>query len=110
MLTSELVTPIREAVSDTVATYRHSDAELFRYIGRAVTELYSLHPEAFMEDDYVLTAPDAPTALTTVIPLMAYWASAIVHRVAGMVLGQDSEEENNRNLAADHYAKWRAEL
>ena len=107
MLTSELVSQIRRAISDEVGTPRHPNSEIFQELGRTYAELYSLHPEAFIVDDYVLEAPEAPTTLTQEIVVSRYWTSAIVHNVAHAILSQDSENENNRALANDHYAKWK---
>jgi hypothetical protein len=110
MLTSELTTPIREAISDEKSPYRHGDAELFRAIGRALRALHSVHPEAFMVEDYQLDPPAVPTSLTGTVDLDPYWQPAIVHHVAYEILSQDSEDENNRALAADHWAHWIQEI
>ena len=106
MLASVIVTAAREAISDEVVTYRHSDAEMLRYLGRAIVELWGLHPESFMTDDYPVDPPDAPTTLATDVPMDGLWTNAIVHHMASKILAQDSEDENNRALAKEHWAHW----
>lgn len=111
MLASVAITGVREALSDEVSPYRHGDAELLRYLYRALLELWSLHPEGFMLDDFTVDAPEEPTTTTDDIAhLDPLWTSALVHNVASRVLAQDSEDENNRVLSAEHWKHWLEEI
>lgn len=111
MLASDIITACREALSDEKVPYRHSDAELLRYLSRALTELWSLHAEAFWFDDFTVDPPAAITAVTSTIPHFdPLWTNAVVHHICSKVLAQDSESEGNRGLGADHWKHWLEEI
>ena len=111
MLASVLVSAIQQAISDDTGAPRHGvTAEVLPAIGRALAELFSMHPEGFMRTDYVREAPPPPAALATDIDLDPLWTAAVVSRAAYDLLMQDSEDENNRALAQEHLKRWKEEI
>jgi len=101
-----LVTRIRRAVSDAIATYRWSDAVMALYISDWLRALWRLHPEAFVVSEIVTTPPAEVDAagLTDELPVLDIYEDSGFHFVCGRILGEDSEDAANQNLAGQHYA------
>jgi len=97
---------IRPAVSDALTPYRWTDAKITGYVNSWLRALWRLHPEAFTVSAIVTDPPSTITeaGLVNELPVLDIYEDSGFHFVCGRMLGEDSEDAANQNLAAQHYS------
>jgi len=104
---SDVLAAVRPELSDEVAPYRWADSLLVRLTGNAQRELYRRHPEsAYTDAAIVTTEPAFPTAIGSALGVRDFYLEALAHYVCWQALMQDSEDAQNKALAAAHLARW----
>lgn len=111
---ADLLRRVRRDISDEVATYRWSDAQLMEYVNDGGNELWDTHPEFFCGSAIQTAAPasiddgDVATgwASLTGWNIAQRGAIALVHYVDWRVFSEDSEDASNAALADYHHREY----
>lgn len=108
LLVSDVIAEARPELSDEVAPYRWADNLLVRLTGHAQRELHRRQPSSIFTDSAIVTtAPTEPTATTSELGVRRVYLEALKHYVCYLALSQDSEDAQNKALAAFHLGRWK---
>lgn len=108
----DVLTGVRDYISDTVVTYRNSDVKLFRYGDDGQRKILKRRPSAAYSDDDTsisTTGPDELTAFTATgdaLEIRDAYSPALEHFIAARVFEEDSEDIANQRLAEYHNRKY----
>lgn len=119
MLVSEVLSRVRDQVSDSVAdgsgNYRWSNELIIRYINDLRADIVRRHPEACCTSATAVstnTVDDLTelTATGNTVGITRQWMSPLVDGICARLLGEDAEDVANRILGIDHKNQQFAEL
>jgi len=115
MLVSEVLSRIRDQVSDSVETYRWSNTLIIRYINDLRADIVRRHPEATCTSATAVSTDTVDdltelTATGNTVGLTRQWLTPLVDGVCARLLGEDAEDVANRTLGQDHKALEFAEV
>jgi len=84
------------------------EAKMLDYLDEGQQEIVDDHPEAAQTDDTIIieSAPDAITASTSTIGLRRGFHIALVHYVCWKCLTENTDDEYNQQLAAEHHRMY----
>ena len=102
MTNEAVIAEIRSQTSDTLATYRYSDVDLYAKMNAAQTQIASDHPEALCSDTAVVTSISAPIGADQIPVLNDLFFMALVHMTCHLIFLDDSEDTGNARLADKH--------
>lgn len=110
MKASDVITRVREIVSDEITPFRYENAELLRYISDGQVQLFRRHPEATYSTTVNVTAPSAVESPTSDLVITDDFSDAIIYYCAWRTLSKDAEDSVNLSLAENFRNKYIAEL
>lgn len=90
---SRIMERLRRKLHDETAPLRWSDAETFDALNDALRTLWSRRPDAFATTTLVgsYSAVTEPTASGSTLPVADRWVEPLACRMAGVLLGDDSD-------------------
>ena len=102
MTNQEVITRARDLIFDTVATYRHDNKKLCRYLSDGIRALVGRRPESmFTGDDVTTTAPvEVETGdLSSDLQVLAQYGEDLAQFVGFRVFSEDTEDTGNLKRA-----------
>jgi len=102
MTTAEVITEIRNQISDTNAAYRYDDTDMYPKLAAAQVQIVADHPEALCSDTVVSTSITDPIAAAVEPQINDMFFLALVHMTCHLIFMDDSEDVGNAKLADKH--------
>ncbi len=106
MTAADIISRVRDLISDTVEEYRWGDTRLLRYISDGLQEIWRLAPDAFHLTSVVIDAPDEATATNSTISMRTEYRAALCSYVCWRALGEDAEDVDNMDLSKQHLREF----
>lgn len=110
MTGTDVITRVREQLSDQTVGYRWSAATLLLYLNDGRREIVRLHPEAAYVTAITVTALAEQTDLAQDIALTDNFVNALMHYVCHRVMLEDSENAGNLAVSQAHSQLFEKEM
>ena len=107
MLASDVITVVRQNVSDTIEEYRFDDAEMLTTLTSATRQLAIDKPDLLVDSDGSLVAIVDVTAVGDTLIFDRDWLEALVNYASHLLFAKDGSDTYNANQAATHLAYYK---